>query len=111
MQSLRNWPPRSALRRHCRRLLLASFFLLLLPSCLMSPPAVEPAKLPELPERLRVPLPPFPDVATLPDGSSTVGMVVEWGQTIRVLYEQAGDRVAQIIAFYESLRAAQKESP
>lgn len=110
MQSLKNWPPRSALPQRCRRLLLASFFLGMLLSCSTNQVSVAPPSLPELPPRLVAPLPPLPDLQTLPDGSSTVGMVVEWGRTVRVLYDQAVDRALAVVKFYESLRESQRQS-
>lgn len=109
MKSPNDSQPRNGLRLPCRRLLLASSFLALLSSCSSQPVAVDPPRLPDLPARLAAPLPAFPDLQTLPDGSSTVGMVVEWGTTARVLYQQALDRAADLIKFYESLRQPEKK--
>ena len=67
MQSLRNSRPPGAPRRPFRRLLLALLFLLPQFGCstMPGPPSIQP-RLPDLPARLRAPLPPFPDLPTLP---------------------------------------------
>lgn len=55
-----------------------------------------------------------PAEATAPAaaGDSTVGAVTEWGVTVKGMYQACLDRVAEHVAFYQSLRDAQpKEQP